>query len=101
MAGQARPLRSDRVPDDWLEEKPDGRTVVKSDRLERISPSIIHVGTDGQEAPGGVRVAFVPAPFKFCLACGVEYSGRQTRDLGKLATLGSGGRNSRHEPPWR
>jgi hypothetical protein len=83
----------DRVPDDWLEEKADGRLVVKSDRVKSL-PSIVHVGTDGRESPGGLRVAFMPAPFKFCLACGVEYGSRQTRDLGKLATLGSGGRSS-------
>ena len=84
---------TDRVPDDWLEEKADGRLVVKSDRRKNL-PSIVHLGADGRESPGGLRVAFMPAPFKFCLSCGVEYSNRQTRDLGKLATLGSGGRSS-------
>jgi ATP-dependent helicase YprA (DUF1998 family) len=84
---------TDRVPDDWLEERDDGRTVIKSDR-RRDLPSIVHVGPDGHESPGGLRLAFVPAPFKFCLSCGVEYSARQTRDLGKLSTLGSGGRSS-------
>ena len=84
---------TDRVPDDWLEEKADGRPAVKSDRRKDL-PSIVHIGPDGRESPGGLRVAFMPAPFKFCLFCGVEYSGRQTRDLGKLATLGSGGRSS-------
>ena len=84
---------SGRVPDDWLEEKTDGRLVVKSDR-RRDLPSIVHIGLDGRESPAGVRVAWMPAPFKFCLACGVEYSSRQTRDLGKLSTLGSGGRSS-------
>lgn len=83
----------DRVPDDWVEEKPDGRYVVKSDRRKDL-PTIVHVGTTGQESPGGLRMAWFPAPFKFCLNCGVEYSGRQTRDLGKLSTLGSGGRSS-------
>lgn len=84
---------SGRVPDDWLEEKADGRMAVKSDRKKDL-PSIVHVGLDGRESPAGLRVAWVPAPFKFCLVCGVEYSGRQTRDLGKLSTLGSGGRSS-------
>ena len=84
---------SGRVPDDWLEEKADGRMAVKSDR-KKVLPSIVRVGLDGRESPAGLRVAWVPAPFKFCLICGVEYSGRQTRDLGKLSTLGSGGRSS-------
>ena len=83
----------ERIPDDWLEEKLDGRMAVKSERRKDL-PSITHVGPDGREGPGGLRVAWIPAPFKFCLVCGVEYSGRQTRDLGKLATLGSGGRSS-------
>jgi hypothetical protein len=84
---------SGRVPDDWLEEKSDGHLAVKSDRKKDL-PSIVHVGLDGRESPTGLRLAWVPAPFKFCLICGVEYSGRQTRDLGKLSTLGSGGRSS-------
>jgi hypothetical protein len=83
----------ERVPDDWLEDTADGRVRIKSDRRRNL-PSIVHVRPDGTEGPSGLRVAFVPAPFRFCLACGVEYSGRQTRDLGKLATLGSGGRSS-------
>jgi len=84
---------SDRAPDDWLEEKPDGRLMVRSERKKDL-PSIVHVGLDGGETPSGLRMAWVPAPFRFCLVCGVEYSGRQTRDLGKLSTLGSGGRSS-------
>ncbi len=83
----------ERVPDDWVEEKADGRRAVKSDRRKDL-PTIAHVATDGTDNPGGLRMAWVPAPFRFCLACGVEYSSRQTRDLGKLSTLGSGGRSS-------
>ncbi len=83
----------DRVPDDWREEKPDGRLVVRADRKQHL-PSIVHVAPDGRESPAGLRLVWVPAPFRFCLSCGVEYSGRQTRDLGKLSTLGSGGRSS-------
>ena len=84
---------SDRVPDDWLEERVDGHLAVKSDRKKDL-PEIVRVGADGKESPGGMRMAWFPAPFKFCLVCGVEYSGRQTSDLGKLSTLGSGGRSS-------
>lgn len=83
----------ERVPDAWLEDTADGRVRIKSDRRREL-PSIVHVRLGGIEGPGGLRLAFVPAPFRFCLSCGVEYSGRQTRDLGKLATLGSGGRSS-------
>jgi len=83
----------DRLPDDWLEEKADGRLQVKRDRRHHV-PSITHVRGDGTEGPGGLQLAFVPAPFRFCLRCGVEYGSRQTRDLGKLSTIGAGGRSS-------
>ena len=53
---------SGRVPDDWLEEKLDGRMAVKSDRKKDL-PSIARVGLDGRESPSGLRVAWVPAPF--------------------------------------
>lgn len=83
----------ERVPESWREEMPDGSPRIKSDRKKDI-PSIVHVATDGVERPTGIALAYVPAPFKFCLRCGVEYGGRQTRDLGKLGTLGAGGRSS-------
>ncbi|MCC7018002.1 MAG: hypothetical protein IT564_12475, partial [Rhodospirillales bacterium] len=35
-----------------------------------------------------------PAPFRFCLRCGVSHGSRQPRDFGKLLTLGAGGRSS-------
>ena len=43
---------------------------------------------------GGLTAVFIPAPFRFCLGCGVAYGGRQTADFGKLATLGAGGRST-------
>jgi hypothetical protein len=86
--------QAERVPDDWTEESPTGLVRIKRDRREDVPFSI-------RVAPGGTvggttghPFTFVPAPFRFCLRCGVAYGGRQTRDLGKLTTLGSGGRSS-------
>src|SRR5262249_13289953 len=37
---------------------------------------------------------FIPAPFRFCLCCGVAYNARQSSDFGKLSALGSEGRST-------
>jgi len=83
----------DRLPEDWVEETPTGRRVKSSFR--RRVPEQLRVGPDGSDNAGdGVDAVFVPAPLRFCLSCGVTYSGAQATDLGKLSTLGSGGRSS-------
>lgn len=85
--------RSDQVkllPADWLEP---GGARVKKDLAARL-PVPITVGPAGEVRASGVKGHFVPAPFRFCLACGVAYGGRQTADYGKLATLGAGGRST-------
>lgn len=81
----------DRLPDTWL----DGDDIARHLR-ERL-PVEIYVrpdGTDGTTLLEGHRGHFVPAPFAFCLKCGVTYGARQSRDFGKLATLGSEGRST-------
>ncbi|HXG40258.1 MAG TPA: DEAD/DEAH box helicase, partial [Candidatus Limnocylindrales bacterium] len=85
--------QADRVPAEWTEARADGSLRIRSERQADV-PRTILVGTDGREAPDGTRVAYVKAPFRFCLRCGVTYGARQTRDLGKLTTLGVGGRSS-------
>ena len=84
----------DRLPEDWVEEAPRGRRV-KSSFSARV-PKHVRVGPAGEMTSGGEGVAavLVPAPMRFCLNCGVAYSGAQSTDLGKLTTLGSGGRSS-------
>ncbi len=83
----------DRLPEDWVEETSSGRRVKSGFR--RLVPEHLRVGPDGTvNAADGVDAVFVPAPMRFCLACGVTYSGTQATDLGKLSTLGSGGRSS-------
>lgn len=37
---------------------------------------------------------YIPAPFRFCLNCGVSYNFRQRTDFGKLSSLGSEGRST-------
>ncbi|CAN5209311.1 DEAD/DEAH box helicase [soil metagenome] len=83
-----------RLPDDWLEEPPAGARRVKSSFRARM-PEHLLVATDGTVGSGtGVPVVYMPAPLRFCLECGVTYGGSQSSDLGKLTTLGSGGRSS-------
>lgn len=84
----------DKLPEDWIEDRPDGTRRIKSTYKARV-PSHMNVGRDGAMGAGdGVSAVFLPAPFRFCLTCGVAYDGRQSSDMGKLTTLGSGGRSS-------
>jgi superfamily II DNA/RNA helicase/very-short-patch-repair endonuclease len=81
----------DRLPDSWL----DGDEIARHVR-ERL-PQEVYVrpdATDGTPRREGQRGHFVAAPFAFCLKCGVTYGARQSRDFGKLATLGSEGRST-------
>jgi very-short-patch-repair endonuclease len=41
-----------------------------------------------------MKAHFIPAPFRFCLQCGVAYGGRARSDFPKLGTLGSEGRST-------
>jgi len=82
----------ERLPDDWLE-LVDGRERIKpSFRGSLPVPAVL--GPDGRDAADGLSCHVLPAPFRFCLRCGVSYAGRRPRDFGKLLTLGAGGRSS-------
>ena len=85
-----------RLPDDWIDEA--GR-VVRSRREHRPQP--IHVQPNGEQAGGaggaggdGTPAWFIPAPFRFCLHCGVSYGFRRRSDFQKLSALGSEGRST-------
>ena len=52
------------------------------------------MGTDGAEASGGIAASFIPAPFRFCLRCGVSYGSSRMGDYTKLATLATEGRST-------
>ena len=79
-----------RVPADWLD--PSSGTVRQS--LRARLPSPITLTTGGRLAATGLSGHFVPAPFRFCLSCGVSYGARQIADFGKLSSLGAGGRST-------
>jgi ATP-dependent helicase YprA (DUF1998 family)/very-short-patch-repair endonuclease len=80
------------VPSDWLEEFR-GQLRVRRNRRKPL-PRRVRVSPQGIEAEGGAEAAFIPAPFRFCVSCGIAYGFRQTSDFGKLARLGSEGRST-------
>jgi ATP-dependent helicase YprA (DUF1998 family) len=82
----------ERLPDDWIEED-DGELVIKRSQRKNL-PDVLKVGTDGKTATTGQSVAYLKAPFRFCLHCGVSYGARQTSDFSKLTELSSGGRST-------
>jgi len=82
----------DRLPDDWIEEI-NGELVIKKSQRRNL-PEVISVSLDGKKGEGGQRVAYLKAPFRFCLHCGVSYGARQSSDFAKLTELSSGGRST-------
>lgn len=81
-----------RVPDDWTELF-HGRHRLKPSHRPR-APRRLHLSPLGQEGQGDTVAHWIPAPFRFCLHCGVTYSAHQQSDYGKLATLGTEGRST-------
>ena len=79
----------ERLPSDWLDNQ--GR--VKSARRDDC-PTQFHVDALGAPSEGGAPAWWTPAPFRFCLACGVSYSGRLGHDFARLASLGTDGRST-------
>lgn len=80
------------VPEDWIEEHR-GAERIRPARQKDV-PRAVRIGPDGRISESGVDAAFVPAPFRFCLHCGVSYGTRSKSDFGKLATLSSEGRST-------
>lgn len=83
----------DRIPEDWIEDAPRGGTRVRADRRDWL-PRMVRVGRDGVAAEAGVPCAWLRAPFRFCLRCGIAYGFRQTTDFAKLTSLGTEGRST-------
>lgn len=81
-----------RVPEDWIEERRGARVIKRDKPL----PELMSLATTGESDPAGLGLAFVKAPFQFCLnpECGVAYSARQRSDIGKLSTIGVDGRST-------
>ncbi len=94
-AWDIKPYES-RLPEDWLEVRKDGTVGVKSAN-RKWEPEQVYVTPDGslhkEPTPESLPAWFAPAPFRFCLECGVTYSGRQG-DFGKLAELATEGRST-------
>jgi hypothetical protein len=88
----------ERVPEDWVEEKNDKRRL-KSTVKDRV-PEAIRIAGSGIASKDGVDAAFVPAPFRFCLQCGVAYDARQRADSSKLSSLATGGRSNSNNSAW-
>jgi len=82
----------DRLPEDWVEEER-GQRRVRRNRRESLH-KLVRVAKDGTESDEGAIAHFVPAPFRFCLCCGVSYGARQKSDFAKLASLSSEGRST-------
>ncbi len=81
-----------KLPDDWIEEHKGGLRVRPARRKDLPVP--IRIGPDAIESDEGLECQFLPAPFRFCLHCGVSYGFRLNSDFGKLATLSSEGRST-------
>jgi superfamily II DNA/RNA helicase len=83
----------DRLPPDWVEGGKNGRRVVQSRR--KYVPQPVKVdGLGNETSVSGVDGHFVPAPFKFCLRCGVAYGTYVKSDLAKVGSLGMEGRST-------
>lgn len=82
----------DRLPDDWLEES-NGKLAVKKSQRKNL-PEAVRISPDGKKSENGQQVAYLKAPFRFCLHCGVSYGARQSSDFAKLTELSSGGRST-------
>jgi ATP-dependent helicase YprA (DUF1998 family)/very-short-patch-repair endonuclease len=82
----------DKLPEDWIEEGRNGLRV--RSQYSKYRPELIRINKLGEIDEDGTIAHFVPSPLRFCLNCGVEYSGRQTSDFSKFSRLGSGGRST-------
>ncbi len=91
----ADPIREGRLPDSWCDMDPGGAAHVLP-QLTDYLPSEIWVGPDGVQRPRGegLRAAYLPSPFRFCLRCRVSYEQTRGQDFAKLATYAAEGRSS-------
>ncbi|HVT87943.1 MAG TPA: DEAD/DEAH box helicase [Tepidisphaeraceae bacterium] len=82
----------DRLPDDWIDDDGRRREVRRSRRDDVPEP--MRVGLNGRRGQNGIECAKIPAPFRFCLRCGVSYDANQSSDFAKLSAFGSEGRST-------
>ncbi|RKS79491.1 ATP-dependent helicase YprA (DUF1998 family) [Actinomadura pelletieri DSM 43383] len=86
-------IENRRLPEAWLEVDDTGREVVRTN-YRAVVPAPVRVDAYGVEGQGELDAAFIPAPFRFCLHCGVSYEQVRGKDFAKLATLDQEGRSS-------
>ncbi|MBY8855416.1 protein kinase [Nocardia sp. CA2R105] len=82
-----------RLPESWLHIDEHGQEIVRDSYQKRL-PRAVTVDPYGNEGMGDLDAAFIPAPFLFCLHCGVSYEQTRGKDFAKLATLDQEGRSS-------
>ena len=93
----------DRLPQDWL----DHNGTLKSTRRDHVpaawtvrpdgvlsQPAELDDESAGSYPSGAVTGHWVPAPFRFCLNCGVSYANARGSDFSRLTELGAGGRST-------
>ena len=84
-----------KLPGEWKELHNGKERLISSAKQNRLHPLQVQttgmVVEDGEE---GITCHFVPAPFRFCLHCGVSYSAYMGNDFEKLARLSSEGRST-------
>ena len=98
-------LADNRLPDSWTTLNRQGQLEVVRHRRDRV-PESLRVTPDGtvteaedtglrheHVTDAGVRAAFIPGQFSFCLRCGTSYEQRGS-DFARLASVGSEGRSS-------
>lgn len=81
------------LPESWLDIDGHGNEIVRDSYRKRL-PKAVTVDVHGNENPTGLAGTFIPAPFLFCLRCGVSYEQVRGKDFAKLATLDQEGRSS-------
>ena len=88
-------LGEGRLPESWVTtDQASNRTVL--DARRKYLPKIVYVDPDGTETSTGhgLRAAYVPSPFGFCLRCRVSYENLRGNEFAKLAPLSAEGRSS-------
>ena len=98
-SGALRPARRDQAPDAWTV-RPDG-SLSRPAELDGYNAGAEPTAPGGVPGPGlgpGLRPPvtghWVPAPFRFCLNCGVSYANARGTDFSRLTELGAGGRST-------
>ena len=83
------------LPDSWTVTDPSGYVSVAQSRVKNL-PRIVHLAPDGMEttAGEGLRAAYIPSPFGFCLRCRVSYENLRGSEFSKLASLSAEGRST-------